>query len=263
MNSPTSTPSKTCGQFVWRDLMCRDVAGARAFYSDLFGWTVDAGPGGEQTHTMLLAQGQPVAGIIPLPAEAPEGIPSHWLSYVEVPDMDSCLKRVLQAGGNIRLAPQPMGAAGVYAVIGDPEEATIAVYQHLGDAGAGVPDPNTPGHFAWAELHCKDVDSCKPFYANVFGWEYRHEDMGPMGTYTLIVNGGKDIAGVMSMPPGVQSPSAWMSYVCSDDVDGAYSRALELGASSFVAPADIPAVGRFAVLADAGGAAFSLFCPAT
>lgn len=52
-------------------------------------------------------------------------------------------------------------------------------------------------------------------------------------------------------------PSYWQIYFNVDDVDAAYARALELGATEMLAPQDFPG-GRFAIVSDPPGASFGL-----
>jgi hypothetical protein len=68
----------------------------------------------------------------------------------------------------------------------------------------------------------------------------------------------------MSLPaeaPG--TPPHWLIYVGTPSVDATCSQAQGLGAKVLKAPADIPNVGRFAVLSDPQGATFALFTPGT
>ena len=53
----------------------------------------------------------------------------------------------------------------------------------------------------------------------------------------------------------------WLSYIQTDNVKHTVSQAEELGGSIPKSAMDIPTVGRFAVLADPQGAAFSVFTP--
>ena len=53
----------------------------------------------------------------------------------------------------------------------------------------------------------------------------------------------------------------WLPYVQVPNVDASNDQAVGLGAKSLVAPADIPAIGRFAMLADPQGATFAIFKP--
>jgi predicted enzyme related to lactoylglutathione lyase len=52
---------------------------------------------------------------------------------------------------------------------------------------------------------------------------------------------------------------SWMGYVWVEDVDKAPPKLTAAGGAVFKAPADIPGVGRFAVVADPDGATFMLF----
>ena len=106
-----------------------------------------------------------------------------------------------------------------------------------------------------------DADAVKGFYADLFGWGARAQQM-PMGTYNVFLRGGKDLAGMMEMPPGSPQPSAWLLYFLTRDVDALVQRAQALGATALLPADDVPGVGRIAVLGDPTGAQFGLFSPA-
>jgi uncharacterized protein len=65
------------------------------------------------------------------------------------------------------------------------------------------------------------------------------------------------------MPKMPDTPaSMWISYIGTDDVDGAVERAKELGATLYAGPMDIAdGIGRFAVIGDPTGAAIGIFKP--
>lgn len=112
----------------------------------------------------------------------------------------------------------------------------------------------SPGMFVWRELMTDDVEAAKAFYAALLGWTWKGEDMGPAGTYWMGSSGGSLVGGVMGKPPGTPAPTSWSSYVLVDDVDAAARRCSAAGGKVLREPADIPGVGRFAVLADRWGA---------
>jgi uncharacterized protein len=112
----------------------------------------------------------------------------------------------------------------------------------------------SPGMFVFRELMTDDVEGARRFYGELFGWTWKGEDMGPAGTYWLASRDGRYVCGLMGKPPGVPMPSAWGSYVLVDDVDAAAKRCEAAGGRVLKAPADIPDVGRFAVIADRWGA---------
>jgi uncharacterized protein len=117
----------------------------------------------------------------------------------------------------------------------------------------------SPGMFVWRELKTDDVDGARRFYAELFRWSWRAEDMGPAGKYWLASRDDQQVGGVMQKPPGVSLASTWSSYVLVDDVDAAAERCRAAGGQVLRAPEDFPRVGRFAVLSDPWGAAFSPF----
>jgi len=119
-------------------------------------------------------------------------------------------------------------------------------------------------HFVWYELMTPDVPAAAAFYSQVVGW--RAEDSGMPGmTYTLFKVGEAQVAGLMATPGELQAmgvPPSWGGYVAVDDVDASEARVLAAGGKVIRPADDIPGVGRFAVVADPQGAAFSLFKPA-
>ena len=85
------------GIFCWVDLGTSDTAGAKAFYSGLFGWEADdvetdMGP----IYTMFRIGGNSVAGMGPLsPDMLEQGIPPHWNSYIKDDNVDAMAERIV------------------------------------------------------------------------------------------------------------------------------------------------------------------------
>lgn len=260
MSDPTSPqPAYTPrpGRFVWHDLMTRDAAQVQPFYEGLFGWQVTPIDMGPVVYRALTANGKAVGGIVQEP-NLPEGVPTHWVSYVLVDDLDAAVARGQERGGAVLVPPHPVPGKGRFAMLTDPLGASISLLEL--DEVEEVPEGwhQRDGSFCWDELHTKDPKVATEWYAHVLGWTWNPHDMGPMGTYWLVMEDGKDHAGCMAFPPGVEAPSAWMPYVAVDDVDASHTKATELGAKTWVAPTEIPGVGRFAVLSDPGGGTFAI-----
>lgn len=113
------------------------------------------------------------------------------------------------------------------------------------------------GAFSWNELMTTDVAAAKRFYGEVFGWQYKDEPMGDT-TYTVVSAGGKEIGGIMTMPPAAgEMPPVWGAYITVDDVDETAEKVAAAGGTIHVAPQDIPGVGRFCVIQDPQGAYIS------
>jgi hypothetical protein len=122
-------------------------------------------------------------------------------------------------------------------------------------SGTAAEAASTSGRFVWYDLLTTDAEAAKAFYAAVVGWTV--QSWGE-GSYAVWLAGETQIGGVMEYPP---APPHWMAHISVDDVDAAARRAEELGGTIQSPPADIPNVGRFAVIADPQGASFSLFRP--
>src|SRR5690242_13525226 len=74
------------GDIHWNELQTSDAAGAKEFYTSLFGWTTEPFPGGAMDYTILLNKGQGFGGIMQSPHP---GAPTQWVGYVVVADVDA------------------------------------------------------------------------------------------------------------------------------------------------------------------------------
>ena len=117
------------------------------------------------------------------------------------------------------------------------------------------------GYFAWYELMTNDIAAARQFYGAVVQWRMQDAPMPGMD-YTLLNAGEVQVGGMMTLPQSACDAGAtpcWVGYIAVPDVDAAAARVLALGGAVHAAPADIPGVGRFAMVADPQGAAFNLF----
>ena len=115
------------------------------------------------------------------------------------------------------------------------------------------------GRFVWHELMTTDPQAAATFYAKVLPWKTQPSGMPD---YTLWVSGKTQAGGLMAQPESARqagAPPSWLVYIGTPDVDATAAAAERLGGKVLKAPADIPNVGRFAVLADPQGAAFAVF----
>jgi predicted enzyme related to lactoylglutathione lyase len=115
------------------------------------------------------------------------------------------------------------------------------------------------GRFVWHELLTTDTAGAAAFYPKVLPWRTAPSSMPG---YTIWMAGQTQIGGLMALPAEAgATPPHWLVYVGTPNVDATCSQAQGLGAHVVKAPADIPNVGRFAVLSDPQGATFALFTP--
>jgi predicted enzyme related to lactoylglutathione lyase len=111
-----------------------------------------------------------------------------------------------------------------------------------------------------------DVDGAKRFYTSLSGWSTQPFEFSTPGQpYTMFVQDGTPIGGVMAMPPEQRQrgvPSFWLPSVEVSDVDAWAKQAETLGGKVHMAPSDVPGTGRYAVLQDPQGAFIAIFKPA-
>ncbi|HEX5014771.1 MAG TPA: VOC family protein [Candidatus Limnocylindrales bacterium] len=245
--------SATRNKPAWVDLAATDAAAARAFYSKVFGWTVDVNPDPEYGgYGLARVNGKDAAGIGP--TQSPDQ-PAAWSVYIGSDDLEILSKSVVDAGGTVAVPAFDVGDQGRMAVFQDPTGAFISAWQATQMGGFQTDGPNA---FGWAELSARGLQSALPFYERVFGWTAKSVGT-PQQPYTEFQLDGHSIAGAMEMNPMVpdQVPSYWMVYFAVDDVGSTHLTAIEAGATELVAPIDFPG-GRMSIVNDPQGAAFGL-----
>lgn len=239
----------------WVDLGTPDLDGAIAFYSALFGWTVEKGPADMGHYSTARLHGAEVAGL------ADQQVPGMvvWTTYLAVDDVEATVARAAEHGGTVLAPPMVIEGFGAMAIVADPGGAPVAFWQAGGLAGAGV--VNEPGSVCWNELTTRAVPESLDFYRAVLGLDGVHTPSGDMDYYELRV-GGRGVGGLMPMVGEMwpdEMPNHWMVYFAVADADATAARCTELGGTVPVPPMDIPP-GRFAVLTDPQGGHFSILC---
>src|SRR5262249_8689879 len=122
------------------------------------------------------------------------------------------------------------------------------------------------GKFIWYDVMTSDTKAATAFYSDVIGWDAQEHAMPDNRTYTVFSKGPAMVAGLMAIPEELCADGAkpcWSGYVATDNVDADAARVAAAGGAIKRPPTDIPNVGRFAVVADPGGAVFLLFKPNT
>jgi predicted enzyme related to lactoylglutathione lyase len=117
------------GALCWTELATRDTKAAEAFYTKLFGWTAKVGGAGTpMEYTEFSNQGKPGVGMMTMPAEVPAFVPSYWMPYFQVSDVDASTTKAKSLGAGIRVPPMDIPNTGRFSVISDPQGATFAVF---------------------------------------------------------------------------------------------------------------------------------------
>jgi predicted enzyme related to lactoylglutathione lyase len=249
--------SSDIGRFVWHELMTTDPQGAIAFYTDVVGWKTQAWEGGDYT-MWVGSDGRPLGGVSALPERVKKvGGPPSWTSNVLVGDVDATVATARKLDGKVHVEPTDIPTVGRFAVLGDPQGATISVFKWASPMPA--PDPSKPGQFSWAELSAANHETALPFYTALFGWQKLREfDMGPMGKYVIFGLGGKDLGGMLTKGKDGPPTPFWKYYIEVAGIDAAAERAKAKGGKVLVGPMDVPGGARVAHLRDPQGVAITL-----
>jgi uncharacterized protein len=245
------------GRFVWHELMTRDVAGAKKFYSRLTGWKAQPWPL-DPAYTVCHSAAGPTAGIFAIPPEMPADVPAHWVGYIGTRDVDGTAAAAVRAGGSIIKGPEDMKGAGRYAVLKDPQGAVFAILDPENARAENMGQPEL-GTFSWHELATSDNEAAFSFYSSLFGWDAMERmDMGPLGTYLIFGWNGQQRGGIYNKPPDMPAPPNWLPYAQHANADEAAKTAEGSGAKIMNGPMDVPGGSRIVAVMDPTGAAFAV-----
>ena len=126
------TRAKT-GEVSWNELVTTNTSAAAGFYGKLFGWQAEP----------FKAEGMPsdappyalfkidpnsmgVGGLMQVPNP---GMPSQWIPYVVVDDVEQSLAKAIKLGAKTCVPVMSIGEIGRIAVIQDPQGATIGLHE--------------------------------------------------------------------------------------------------------------------------------------
>src|SRR4051812_44646548 len=105
------------GTFSWVELTTTDSAGAKKFYTGLFGWDCQDMPAGpNMTYTMNKVGNDYVSALYQMGPDM-KGIPPHWASYITVESVDATAKRAGELGAKILKEPFDVLDVGRMAVL--------------------------------------------------------------------------------------------------------------------------------------------------
>jgi predicted enzyme related to lactoylglutathione lyase len=246
------------GRFLWYDLMTTDPQAAQAFYAKVAGWGLQPYTDLGMPYTMFTRAGTPIGGSMRLPDEAVKvGAPSHWLAYIGTPDVDRTVAQASKLGARTYVAPQDIPTVGRFAVMADPQGATIAFYTPANSQ----PASHAPavGDVSWHELRTSDLDGALRFYQQIAAWEQTgSEDLGPRGRYQMFGREGHTLGGMIRKPDDLPAPSHWMLYIRVPDILVAVDAVKESGGQVMSGPREVPGGDWILQGVDPQGAMFAL-----
>jgi predicted enzyme related to lactoylglutathione lyase len=111
------------GALVWNELQSPDLDASAAFYSDLFGWSIEQAEGMQDVYLTIKNGAANNGGMRELTPPSP---PS-WLTYFGVSDIDESLATIEALGGSKLAGPIDIQIAKL-AIVADPQGAVFALY---------------------------------------------------------------------------------------------------------------------------------------
>jgi uncharacterized protein len=113
------------GLLSWNELASPDPDGSGGFYSELFGWSVEPVEGMPMQYLIVKNRDGHTNGGIRAAAEQE---PCYWLAYFGIDDIDACVAKVGELGGNTLMEPMEIGGGNRIAAAQDPQGAAFALY---------------------------------------------------------------------------------------------------------------------------------------
>jgi predicted enzyme related to lactoylglutathione lyase len=114
--------------FGWAELSARGFQKDISFYTTVFGWTSKESPMGEgqPPYTMFYLGGDDVAGGMEMNPMVPAQVPSYWMPYFNVGDVDASFQKAIAAGAKELVSPIDF-PGGRFAILSDPQGAAFGV----------------------------------------------------------------------------------------------------------------------------------------
>ena len=120
------------GALCWTELTTSDLKAAESFYTALFGWTAKRGSAGGNAAAMeyieMSNNGTPGVGMMPKPPGMPAHVPSFWMPYFMVTDVDATAAKAKQLGAKVMVAPGDIPNTGRFSIVSDPQGAAFAIF---------------------------------------------------------------------------------------------------------------------------------------
>ncbi|MEM9494650.1 MAG: VOC family protein [Pseudomonadota bacterium] len=171
---------------------------ARRDYAKLFGWKFD----GAVSYDFATLDGEAVAAVFPMPERlAKMKMPSFWMSYVRVQNLDATVAKArTHEGAIIEVEPQAFNVDARVALVRDPSGAGFTLYE-----GPDISSPSgVVGTVEQRYHHLPDVGLITSFYADLFGWRFAKTADTPWPTYEIRHTDGATVAIVEETPEQIR-----------------------------------------------------------
>jgi hypothetical protein len=117
------------GSVAWFDLTVDNAVEVKDFYTSVVGWQSNPVSMGEYDDYAMQTPdtNTGVAGVCHKKT-VNKALPSQWLMYIKVADLESSIQQVKEKGGNVLTEVKKLSDTSRYTVIQDPAGAVCAIY---------------------------------------------------------------------------------------------------------------------------------------
>lgn len=231
------------GKFVWHDLLTDDVATARKFYAEVFGWTFKT----NGTYTQILNHGDLIGGMMQVGPTDDNKAEALWLPSLSVANIDQSIRYMKSKKGKVIKGPLEMKERGRGALVSDPQGAQL-VFLH---ARNGDPKDVTPqvGDWLWNELWTNTPQKSYDFYRKLVGYDSDQK----RDSYRILKKKGKWRAGIRDVSKE-DLKARWVPAIRVSNVEETMTKVKALGGKVLVSPHKALVNGDVALIADNTGA---------
>jgi uncharacterized protein len=108
------------GAIFWHELNTHDAVKARAFYTRVARWRFEERLAEGRPYTLCYAENHVVAGIFAMEGPDFDGVPDHWLAYIQVADANLAARQVVEQGGSVMRGPFDIAGVGRLLIVREP-----------------------------------------------------------------------------------------------------------------------------------------------
>jgi predicted enzyme related to lactoylglutathione lyase len=252
-----ASSERHAGKVIWVDLVTPDIAGAKRFYGELFGWSFNDIHTGDSDYSVALLDGRPVGGLYQRAMRPGKQRQPAWLTFISVADVVAAERSILAHGGKMLSPPRLYADRGQQAVFADPQGAVFAVLQ----SSSGDPQDvlAAPGEWIWSSVLTRDPDKDAAFYQNVFGYDVFELPSEDSATHILLSSEDYARASLNALPVDASKRHPhWLNFVRVNNATDTAARVEALGGRVLVKPFRDRHGGLVAIVADPAGAPFGL-----
>lgn len=237
------TQSYHPGKIVWHDLLTPDVAAAKAFYADLFGWSYQQ----YGAYTLIFNKGQQIGGMVEIEPEEVQKHEALWLAAMSVADVDKAAGTVESLGGAVLQGPKEMDERGRGVLIKDAQGAQIVLIKAKG--GDPIDAEPAIGGWLWDEVWTNVPQATHAFYLALGEYDATVK----IGDYLILENAEKWRAGIRPVPEE-SFKVRWVPVVRVSNPQQITDRVVALGGTVWLYPGEYFQNSDIALIADNTGA---------